>query len=152
MRREALRQRANLAIAGAATLFLADLFLNWHRVAMHMGGVVDVRTTASGWSGWGAIAGICALALLVLVLAAPKTPAIGVLALGPLLFTLVEVLAGNARVDAATSMMRVQVDTTLWPAWVGLALAGTMAAAAAVSYLAATGEREPTAPVPHGLA
>src|SRR5919204_4002273 len=65
MRREALRQRANLAIAGAATLFLPDLFLNWHPVAMHMGGVVDVRTTASGWSGWGAIAGICAPALLV---------------------------------------------------------------------------------------
>jgi hypothetical protein len=26
-------------------------------------------------------------------------------------------------------MMRVQVDTTLWPAWVGLALAGVMAGA-----------------------
>ena len=47
-------------------------------------------------------------------------------------------------------MMRVHVDTTLWPAWVGLALAGVMAAAAAVPYLALPGERTPTTVAPHG--
>jgi hypothetical protein len=44
----------------------------------------------------------------------------------------------------------VNVDTTLWPAWVGLALAGVMAVAAAVPYLAAPGERMPTTIAPHG--
>ena len=65
-------------------------------------------------------------------------------------FTAIEVLAGNANVDVGASMMRVQVDTTLWPAWVGLALAGVMAAAAAIPYLASSGERTPTTVAPHG--
>ena len=47
-------------------------------------------------------------------------------------------------------MMRVHVDTTLWPAWVGLALAGVMAAAAVVPYLALPGERMPTTIAHHG--
>ena len=46
-----------------------------------------------------------------------------------------EVLAGHASV---------------WPAWVGLAFAGVMAGAAAISYLAVPGERTPTTIVPHG--
>ncbi len=37
----------------------------------------------------------------------------------------------------------------LRPAWAGFALAGSMAAAAAASYLVAPGEREPAIPVPH---
>jgi hypothetical protein len=72
--------------------------------------------------------------------------------LGAFLFTVLAVLAGNAHVDVGASMMRVQVDTTLWPAWVGLALAGLMAAAAAVPYLARPGERTPTSIAPHGRA
>jgi len=72
--------------------------------------------------------------------------------LGAFLFTVLAVLAGNAHVDVGASMMRVQVDTTLWPAWVGLALAGLMAAAAAVPYLARPGGRTPTTIAPHGRA
>ena len=70
--------------------------------------------------------------------------------LGALVFTALEVLAGHANVDVGASMMRVHVNATLWPAWVGLALAGVMAAAAAVPYLAVPGERTPTTVVPHG--
>jgi hypothetical protein len=65
-------------------------------------------------------------------------------------FTALEVLAGHENVDVGASMMRVHVDTTLWPAWVGLALAGVMAVAAAIPYLAVPGERTPTTVAPHG--
>jgi hypothetical protein len=143
--------RANRVILGAAALFLLDLFLPWQRVEMRMPAAIDIRDTASGWSGWGALAGVCAIALLVVVIAVRETPAIPALALGVLLCTTLEVLAGNAHVTVNAAMMRTQVDTTLWPAWVGLALAGATAAAAAVPYLATPGERRPpTAPVPHG--
>lgn len=152
MTSEARQRRANLVTAGAATLFLADLFLGWQRVAMRMTGVIDVHNTASGWSGWGALAGMCAIALLVLAVADRPSPATVALGLGAFLFTVLAVLAGNAHVDAGASMMRLQVDTTLWPAWVGLALAGLMAAAAAVPYLARPGERTPTTIAPHGRA
>jgi hypothetical protein len=152
MTTEALQRRADPVIVGAATLFVVDLFLGWQRVEMQMAGAIGVHSTTSGWSGWGALAGICALALVVLVLAGRQTPAILALAVGVLLFTTVEVLAGNAHVGVSASMMRMQVDTTLWPAWVGLALAGTTAAAAAVPYLVAPDERRPTDPVPRGRA
>jgi hypothetical protein len=149
---EALQRRANPVIAGAATLFLVDLFLGWQRVAMQMRGPFDVHNTTSGWSGWGALAGMCAIVLLVLALAGQRSPATAALGLGALLFTSLQVLTGNAHVDMGASMMRVQVDTTLWPAWVGLALAGVVAAAAALPYLARTGERTPSAIAPHGHA
>jgi hypothetical protein len=49
-------------------------------------------------------------------------------------------------------MTRTQVDTALWPAWAGLALAGVTAAAAAVSYLARPRERGPATVAPRGPA
>jgi hypothetical protein len=150
MSSEALQHRVRPVIAVAATLFIVDLFLGWQRVAMQMSTVIDVRNTTSGWSGWGALAGLCALVLLVLVVAGPPSRATAGLGLGALLFTVIEVLAGNAHVDVGASMMRMQVDTTLWPAWVGLALAGGMAAATAVPYLAVPGGRTPTTIATHG--
>jgi hypothetical protein len=149
MSSETLRRRARPVIAVAATLFVVDLFLGWQRVAVQMP-AIDVRSTASGWGGWGAFAGLCALALLALAIVGRTTPATVALGLGVLVFTALEVLTGHASVDVGASMMRVHVDTTLWPAWVGLALAGTMAAAAAVPYLAVPGERTPTTIAPHG--
>jgi hypothetical protein len=146
---EALEQRARPVIAVAATLFIADLFLGWQRVAVDMP-ALDVRSTASGWSGWGALAGLCALVLLSLAIVRHASAATVVLGLGALLFTALEVLTGHANVDVGASMMRVHVDTTLWPAWVGLALAGVMAAAAVVPYLAVPGGRTPTTIAPHG--
>jgi hypothetical protein len=149
MSSEALRQRARPVIAVTAALFVVDLFLGWQRVAVQMP-AIDVRSTASGWGGWGAFAGLCALALLALAIVGRTTPATVALGLGVLVFTALEVLTGHASVDVGASMMRVHVDTTLWPAWVGLALAGTMAAAAAVPYLAVPGGRTPTTIAPHG--
>jgi hypothetical protein len=145
----ALQQRARPVIAVAATLFVADLFLGWQRVAVSMP-AIDVRSTASGWSGWSAVAGLCALVLLTLAIVGRSSPASVALGLGALVFTALEVLAGHANLDAGASMMRVHVDTTLWPAWVGLALAGVMAVAAAIPYLALPGERTPTTVAPHG--
>jgi hypothetical protein len=145
----ALQQRARPVIAVAATLFVADLFLGWQRVAVSMP-AIDVRSTASGWSGWSAVAGLCALVLLTLAIVGRSSPATVALGLGALVFTALEVLAGHANLDAGASMMRVHVDTTLWPAWVGLALAGVMAVAAAIPYLALPGERTPTTVAPHG--
>jgi hypothetical protein len=149
MTSEALRQRARPVIAVAATLFVVDLFLGWQRVAVSMP-ALDVRSTASGWGGWGALAGLCALGLLTLAIVGRTTAATVALGLGVLVFTALEVLAGRAHVDVGASMMRVHVDTTLWPAWVGLALAGVMAAAAVIPYLALPGERTPTTIAPHG--
>ena len=149
MTSEALEQRARPVIAVAATLFVVDLFLGWQRVAVTMP-AIDVRSTASGWSGWGALAGLCAVVLLALAIVDRTSAATVALGLGALVFTAIEVLAGHATVDVGASMMRVHVDTTLWPAWVGLALAGVMAAAAAVPYLAVPGERTPTTVAPHG--
>ncbi|MGZ4271696.1 MAG: hypothetical protein ACXVSX_21125 [Solirubrobacteraceae bacterium] len=145
----ALQRRARPVIAVAATLFLVDLFLGWQRVAVSMP-ALDVRSTASGWGGWGALAGLCALGLLALAIVGRSSAATVALGLGALVFTALEVLAGHANVDAGASMMRVHVDTTLWPAWVGLALAGVMAVAAALPYLAVPGERTPTTVAPHG--
>src|SRR5512132_3870285 len=136
MTSEALNERARPVMAVAATLFVVDLFLGWQRVAVQMP-AIDVRSTASGWGGWGALVG-------------RTTPATVALGLGVLVFTALQVLAGHANVDVGASMMRVHVDTTLWPAWVGLALAGVMAAAAVVPYLAMPGERTPTTIAPHG--
>ena len=121
MTSEALQQRARPVIAVAATLFVVDLFLGWQRVAVQMP-AIDVRSTASGWGGWGALAGLCALVLLTLAIVGRTTPATVALGLGVLVLTALEVLAGHANVDVGASMMRVHVDTTLWPAWVGLAL------------------------------
>ena len=149
MTSEALQQRARPVIAVAAMLFVVDLFLGWQRVAVQMP-AIDVRSTASGWGGWGALAGLCALVLLTLAIVGRTTQATVALGLGVLVFTALEVLTGHANVDIGASMMRVHVDTTLWPAWVGLALAGVMAAAAVVPYLAVPGERTPTTIAPHG--
>ena len=146
---EALKQRARPVIAIASTLFVLDLFLGWQRVAVSMP-AIDVRATASGWSGWSALAGLCALVLLALAIIGRASAATVALGLGTLVFTALEVLTGHANVDVGASMMRVHVDTTLWPAWVGLALAGVMAAAAAIPYLALPGERTPTTVAPHG--
>jgi hypothetical protein len=122
-----LERRASLVTAAAASLLLVDLFLGWQRVAMQMGGFLYVGATASGWSGWGALAGVCAIAVLVVIIARGPAPAVAALALGAVLFTAVAVLAGHAHVDVGAPMMRAQVHTTLWPAWAGLALAGVMA-------------------------
>jgi hypothetical protein len=149
MTSEALQHRARPVIAVAATLFVVDLFLGWQRVAVQMP-AIDVRSTASGWGGWAALAGLCALVLLTLAIVGRTTQATVALGLGVLVFTALEVLTGHASVDVGASMMRVHVDTTLWPAWVGLALAGVMAAAAVVPYLALPGERTPTTIAPHG--
>ena len=119
MTSETLQQRVRPLIAVAATLFVVDLFVGWKRFAFSMP-FIDVRATASGWSGWGALAGLCALTLLTLAIIGRASAATVALGLGTLVFTALELLTGHANVDVGASMMRVHVDTTLWPAWVGI--------------------------------
>jgi hypothetical protein len=69
MTSDRLRQWARPVGAGACGLFLVHLLLSWQWTDVRVGGVVHVDHMTSGWSGWGALAGLCAMGLLVLVLA-----------------------------------------------------------------------------------
>ena len=71
--------------AGAAALFIVDLFLNWERTAVRVADAVHVDHMASGWSGWGALAGVCAVALLVFMIAG-RVPASALVAVGAAMF------------------------------------------------------------------
>jgi hypothetical protein len=106
---------------------VVDLFFGWQRADVHMNGVLAAHTTSSGWNGTGAFAGACALGLTALA-----------------------VFAGGAHVGVATSMMRAHVDTTLWPAWMGLGLATAVAMITVAPVLRRQDEGPQSVPAPHG--
>lgn len=137
--------------AAAAVLFIVDLFLNWERTAVRVADAVHVDHMASGWSGWGALAGVCAVALLVFMIAG-RVSASASVAVGAAMFvfTALAVAAGNAHVGMHGRAVGVDVDTTRWPAWVGLGLAATAALASAVPLLRQRADvgPAPTAPRP----
>jgi hypothetical protein len=100
--------------------------------------------------------GVLAIALLVLGLertrSATETPGRALVtaafALGLLGATALAVFTGEASVQIAP--VDVQVETTLWPAWVGFALAIVVAAAALVPFLDLSEvERGPHRAPPH---
>lgn len=125
-----MKRAHDIAIAATA-LFVVDLFLPWQRVGLDFPGVLDIRNTSMGWAGWGALAGICAIVLLILMLARYPISPLGraTLSVALVVFTGLAVLVQNAHMSMGAGMMRAQVDTTLWPAWVGLGLAVVAAAA-----------------------
>jgi hypothetical protein len=142
---ETLQRRATLVLAAATFLFVADLFLAWQKVAVEVAGVVAVDATASGWRGWGLLGGSFAIALFVLsrheLWAGREVPrhetATALLGLGVLGTTALTVFTGSATVQ--TQSVGVEVQTTLWPAWIGLALAVVIAAAAFVPVVTSEG-------------
>jgi hypothetical protein len=134
---ERLRDSARPVATGATSLFLVDLFLSWQRADVRVPGMVHVHHMATGWSGWGLLAGLCAVALLAVLLAGrPRPSAAAALGLAMLAFTALAVVAGDTHVDMHSNAVGVEVDVTRWPAWVGLALAAVAAVATAVPFLA----------------
>jgi hypothetical protein len=116
------RRAAALVAAGAAALLLVDLFLDWQKAAVHVAGVVNVESTASGWHGWGFLAGIAALVLIALVVTAATPPLFSAgAAFVALAATTLAVFDQSADVPAGP--VATVEESTLWPAWVGFALA-----------------------------
>ena len=99
----------------------------------------DPGTEARRWAGAdrASFVGLFALLILVVVVrdlggketTAHHLAAVGLLPLG-LLVDVLRVFTGDASVDVADSV-RVEVDTTLWPAWVGLPVLAVVASIAA---------------------
>lgn len=144
-----LEDWARPVAAAAAALFIVDLFLSWQRTAVHFAGAVHVDHMGSGWSGWGVLAGVCAAALVLLVLSG-RVPASATAAVGAAMFvfTALAIATGDAHVGMHGRAFGVEVDSTRWPAWLGLGLAAIAALASSVSFLRERGdvERAPTAP------
>src|SRR4051812_8459585 len=83
-----IRRNASPITIVCSVLLLVDLFLPWHHAAVNVPGVVHVEATSMGWRGAGAIAGLLALAALVVELRARTGPA-------PRRATLVRVAGGD---------------------------------------------------------
>ena len=142
-----LKIRASVIAFAASLLFLIDLSLGWQRASVEIGGVVDVDATSSGWNGPGLVAGMLAIVLIVLALgeiggrsaAARHVLAAALVPVALIATTAFAVFGGDASVD--TSAVGIEVDRTLWPAWVGLGLsivagiAGLVPVAAELSEL-----------------
>lgn len=112
-------------LAGA---LLVDLFLDWRRASVETPAVlVDAGSAAIG--GWGALAAVALVVLLGAVLADARAGMLAGLAATAAGFVVIEFFTGAAQVDVAGA---VSVDTTqrLWPAYVGLVLAGGLVAVA----------------------
>lgn len=137
----ALKRSSRLVLLGSALLFLVVLFLDWHRTSVVVVAEGEAQAGSSGWSGWGLLAGICALAIVGLELdrVLRKRPHEGqvlvdlALSVGVLLATVAAIFTGDASISAGAP--GVEVGTTLGPAWLGLALAGTTFVAALLTAL-----------------
>lgn len=135
----ALKRASTLVVLWSTVLYIGVLLLDWRRVSVEVAGVVDVEQTSSGLSNWGIVAGVIAVALVVLTLARIRGDAPAsrrrllaelILAVGLLVFTVVAMFTGDVNVSAGP--VGIEVETTLWPAWVGLFLAAVIVVAAAV--------------------
>jgi hypothetical protein len=134
-----LKRASTLVVLWSTVLYIGVLLLDWRRVSVEVAGVVDVEQTSSGLSNWGIVSGVIAVALVVLTLArirggAPASPrrllAELILAVGLLVFTVAAMFTGDVNISAGA--VGIEVETTLWPAWVGLFLAAVIVVAAAV--------------------
>jgi hypothetical protein len=120
------------------SLLFIDLFLGWHRAGVTVSGIVDVHSDSSAWAGWGALAGVLLIVLLFweglrlrgAVIAQDISGSVVslTLALAVAGFTAIEFFSGTAGVQAG-SLVAVGVHGRQWPAYVGLVLAGLLAAA-----------------------
>jgi len=135
MDKRTIRDVAAAVAAGAAVLLLADLSLGWFSVRVAVAGVVDVSANATGWGGTGTVAGLLGLAMLVAMIrplrrdgavTLARAAVTGVLGLGAFGFTVARALNGTASVT--TPATAVHVQSTLWPAYVGIVLGGLVAA------------------------
>ena len=131
-----IRDTAAAVAAGLGVLLLADLSLGWYEVKVAVADTVAVTTTASGWGQSGTVAGLLALAMLVYMIRPMRrdgavdlvqAAVTAVLGLGAFGFATARALTGVASVT--TPETAVQIQSTLWPAYVGIALGAILAAA-----------------------
>jgi hypothetical protein len=148
MELEAARRPARLLAAGGAILYLAVLSLDWYEASVDVAGAVSVDASGSGWSSaWGLLAGVLAVVLLLATwLPERLRPALAVVsaAIGLVVATAFAAFTGGADVEVAQTVA-VDVDTTLWPAWIGLGLAVAVAVAELVALLPAGGSERSAA-------
>lgn len=141
MNSTSLKVASTLVMVGSALAFIVVLFLDWHRTTVEIAGVVTVRADGSGWSSWGALAGLAAIALVVVNLrrfyrGIEPAPTFGILDLVLGVTIVSATVAGvfsGAQVEVAT--VAVEANTILWPAWLGLGLACFVAVSASVVAL-----------------
>lgn len=135
----ALKRASTFVVLWSTVLYIGVLLLDWRRVSVEVAGVVDVEQTSTGLSNRGIVAGVIAVALVVLTLARIRGDTLAshrrllaelILAVGLLVFTVVAMFTGDVNVSAGP--VGIEVETTLWPAWVGLFLAAVIVVAAAV--------------------
>ena len=157
MEARTLHRGAALAAVGLAVLLLVDLFLGWHEVDVDVAGVVQTHATASGWGTYGVIAGVLAIALVLLELdtlrlgveeVGRRTLGAVALALGIFLATTMEALTGD--VSVSVSAVGVEVQSTTWPAYLGIALSLALVAATLAPFLRPVHEHRGA--MPHGTA
>jgi hypothetical protein len=144
---QSFRRRAQLLATAGALAFLVVLSFDWYEVSVEIGNALSVNEAASGWSSsWGLIAGGLAI-LLILAHRLPVRvrPDLAVLtaACAFVVSAGLAAFTGGADVDVAQTVA-VQVETTLWPAWIGVGLAVAVGLAELVALLP-TGRREPRA-------
>ncbi len=139
---KSLKGASTIAMLGAALAFVIVLFLDWHRTSVDVAGVARVRVETIGLSGWGWLAGAAAFALIVVNLNHLRVrkeidPILGIadllLAVPLVCATVAAVFSGNPEVQAGP--VGIEAGTTLWPAWVALALSYATAIAAGLVAL-----------------
>ena len=114
----------------AALALLVDLVLTWRNAPVHTQ-YLKLDGGASALSGWGLLAAALLIAFVFAELIVPKRRRVLLgLALTASAVTVVEFFTGSAGVVTSGSETLVAVEATLWPAYVGLALAGVLAVAA----------------------
>jgi xanthine/uracil permease len=119
-------------VVSGAFLLVIDLFLDWQKTTVNVAGVLTVNATSSAWGyGWGIAAGVLAIAVIVTVLARRAAWTLG-LSFAMLVATAFAAFLGATNVFVPS--VGVTVDTTLWPAWVGVGLAALTTAAAIVPF------------------
>lgn len=141
MDRRTFRDVAAAVAAGAGVLLLADLSLGWYDVKVTAAGIVDITANATGWGHIGTVAGLLTIAMLVYMIRPMRrdgrvdltqAAVTAVLGLGIFGFTVAAALTGAASVTTPAST--VQVESTLWPAYVGIGL-GAIVGGAVVTAL-----------------
>jgi hypothetical protein len=139
---KSLKGASTIAMLGATLAFVIVLFLDWHRTSVDVAGVAQVRVETMGWSGWGWLAGAAAFALIVVNLNHLRArseidPILGIadllLAVPLVCATVASVFSGSPEVQAGP--VGVEAGTTLWPAWVALALSCATTVGAALVAL-----------------
>jgi hypothetical protein len=153
MQTQFISRVASLVALVASSLFVGDLFLDWQRASVDIAGVIQTESSSMGWGGWASAAGLFAVLIVIVALrdlgghetTANHVLAVAVLPIGLLVATALAVFTGDANVDVANAVS-VQVETTLWAAWAGLAFAVVAFVATLVPVLLHLGR-----PAPRGL-